>query len=192
MANGNDRDDARNRTDGGTSRLFNAEPLVTLFRRLAFLFCVVALGLTIHARAQEQRGNNRPTVEVSLVSVEPRQISPGVPRGEAAAIVTVQLFHTPLATEQTVAVNVGNYSTEPAEGVVVTYEPTSRIVHLPPSPSGVVVTTFKIMKSDIGSAAKAKVVIWASATKPSSGVRVINSDPGLSNHQAVIVIERAR
>ena len=79
-----------------------------------------------------------------------------------------------------------------AAGVVVTYDPTSRIVHLPPSPSGVVANTFKIVKADIGSAAKAKVVIWASATKPSSGVRVINSDPGLPNHQAVIAIERAR
>jgi hypothetical protein len=192
MANGKDRDDARNRTHGETSRLCKAEPLVTLFRSLAFLFCFVAAGLTTSARAQEQRGNNLPTVEVSLVRVEPRQISAGVPRGESAAIVTVQLAHTPLVTEQTVAVNVGNYSTEPAEGVVVTYDPTSRIVHLPPSPSGVVVTTFKIMKAEIGSAANAKVVIWASATNPSSGVRVINSDPGLPNHQAVIAIERAR
>jgi hypothetical protein len=172
--------------------LIKAEPLVMLFRSFAFLLCLVTVGLTTRTRAQEQRGSSLPTVEVSLVSVEPQQISAGDSRGAAAAIVTVQLFHTPLATEQTVAVNVGNYSTEPAEGVVVTYDPTSRVVHLLASPSGVVVTTFKIVKTDIGSAAKAKVVIWASLTKPSSGIRVSNPDPGLPNHQAVIAIERAR
>jgi hypothetical protein len=108
-----------------------------------------------------------------------------------AATITVQLFHAPLIAEQTVLVNLGNFRSEPADGVAISYEPTSQVVHLPSGPSGMVAATFKLMKADIGTNAKARIVIVVSATKPSSGVRVTNTDPSLPNHQATITIERS-
>src|SRR5438094_5841260 len=129
------------------------------------------------------------TVEVSLVTVEPKEVRLTDKTGRVAAALTVQIFHSPLTTEQTVRLNVGNFTTDPATGVVVSYEPSSQTVRLPPGPSGVVTATVKISSIQIGDNKKASVVIVATLTSPTPGIKVVNPEPELPNHQAALKIE---
>jgi len=130
------------------------------------------------------------TVEVSLVTVEPKEVRLTDKTGRVAAALTVQIFHSPLTTEQTVRLNVGNFTTDPATGVVVSYEPSSQTVRLPPGPSGVVTATVKISSIQIGDNKKASVVIVATLTSPTPGIKVVNPEPELPNHQAALKIEK--
>ena len=144
-------------------------------------------------RVSTQQGNAQQrdvaTVEVSLVTVEPKEIHLTDKAGRVAAAITVQIFHSPLTTEQTVRLNVGNFTTDPPAGVAVTYEPPSQTVRLPPGPSGVVTATAKIPSVRIGDNKRASVVIVATLTSPTPGINVVNPEPELPHHQAILKIE---
>jgi len=127
--------------------------------------------------------------EVSLVTVEPNEVRLADETGEAVATVTVQIFHSSLTKDETVMLSVSNYSTNPP-GIAVSYEPPSQTVRLPPGGDGVVVATVSISKLSIGDNKQARVVIIARLTKPSSGIKVVDADPGLPNHLANLTIER--
>jgi hypothetical protein len=130
------------------------------------------------------------TVEVSRVSIDPsaRRVSNNRLRGPVE--VTIQIFHTPLERDQTVTVNVGTFSTRPAEGITVTYEPGSQRVRLVAGPSGVVVATARIMNVDIGESSTATIVVAASVTEPTSGLKIVNANPSLQNHLATVRVTK--
>lgn len=167
----------------------------TSLRRPLLLFAVSGMiatghyGRVLHAMHQE-RAEDVPTVEVSLVTVEPREISTSEKSGQTLATVKVQIFHTTLAKEQTVTLGVGSFWTVPATGVDVTYKPASQTVRLPPSPQGVVTASVDISKVQIGTNTRATVAIFASVTNPTPGIRVIHADGGLPNHQATLTVEK--
>jgi hypothetical protein len=159
---------------------------------LVLVFGLVAAGHYGHVlyAMHQVPAEDVPTVEVSLVTIEPHEIRLTDKSDQALATVTVQMFHTTLTKEQTVTLNVGNFWTDPAQGVVVSYKPASQTVRLRPAPSGVVIASVEISKIEIGTSTKATVALSASLTNPTPGIRVIHANPGLPNHQATLSVEK--
>lgn len=140
---------------------------------------------THHANVQT---GDLPTIEVSLVTIDPQVLRPTGHEEHPVATVTVQLAHMPLATDERVSLNVGTYSSDPA-GIAVTYDPASQIVHVPPGPQGVVAVKAQIKKVQIVNGTDATFVVAATITKPTAGIRVIHDDPALSTHQAHVTVK---
>lgn len=113
-----------------------------------------------------------PFVQISAISVEPKEVDLTVGHGGASAVVTVSIFHLSLASPQTVHFNVGTYSTVPQTGVTAKYDPPSQIVAIPAGPGGAVVAKARVVHIDTGPNSQAKLTIAASLTDPSGGIRI--------------------
>jgi hypothetical protein len=126
-----------------------------------------------------------PTVEVSLVTVDPSEVSAEGKSGEAVAWVTVQMHHHRLGSEQKVTLIVGSYSTSPP-GIQADYVPQIQTVRLPRGNSDVVAAKVKVSGIHVSGDGNGKVIIIAKLTDPSAGIRIVRSDP--ANDQATLTI----
>lgn len=131
-----------------------------------------------------------PSAEVSLVTVDPKQILQTGKQDQTAAIVTVQIFHQALASEQSVTLDVFTYRTDPQTGVAISYEPSTQTVRLPRGPGGKVNATVKALKPKIGDNKQAMITVVGDIRPASSGIRIRDDNPGLPNHQAILKIEK--
>lgn len=128
------------------------------------------------------------SAEVSLLTVEPAEIQLTNDPNQANPTVTVQIAHTPLASEQKVTLAVGTFRTDPPKGGSVSYDPATQIVRLPQGPQGKVDAKVTVRKTQLGSVPEAVVVIVATIKPASPGIKIDNDDPGLPNHQATLTI----
>lgn len=132
------------------------------------------------------------TVEISLVRVEPTEVTvnPHESVTRQVATVTVQLGHEPLSSTQTVILEVGTYTARPTgAATAITYDPYRQTVEFSPGPQGMTVAhpiTVRALPADDLSAAT--VGITAVLRDPSSGLRIVHDDPDLSNHHATLSI----
>jgi hypothetical protein len=128
------------------------------------------------------------TVEVSLVTVDSSEVRLPVKEGEPVAILTVQMAHTPLKSAEHVNLEVGTFRTDPAGRVSADYDPFTQEIALTPAPQGVVTAEVKILRPQLRGGSKGTLVVTATLTHPSSGIRIVNNDPGASNHIVTITI----
>lgn len=139
---------------------------------------VTTFGVGRHWPRADQDAEAKPELPramVSSITVEPKEIHPTPKRKGPAAVITVQINHLALKTPQTVSLEVANFSSKPAMGLSVTYNPGIQTVTIPAGPGGVVVATANVDSADIGTNAEATVVIAASLSHPSSGIRIAPS-----------------
>src|SRR2546423_2190373 len=78
-----------------------------------------------------------PYVEVSSVTVDPKELHVTRSRGQesTSAKVTVQVFHQPVTSEQTIVLELGTARTDPP-GLQVSYDPPQQTLRLSPSDPG--------------------------------------------------------
>jgi hypothetical protein len=131
---------------------------------------------------------NEPTVEVSLVTVDPREVRFPAKPDETVATVTVQIFHLSLRSTEHVKLDLGTLRTDPAGGTQVEYAPRVQTVSLPPGPGGVVVLKIKLLEPQLHGVEKATLDLTATLMDPSTGIRIVNNNPSAPNHVATITV----
>jgi hypothetical protein len=137
---------------------------------------------------QNEQRVELPTVEVSLVTVDPTEVRLPVKADETVATATVQLFHLSLRSTEHVKLALGTLRTNPAGGATIDYDPPVQTVSLPPGPGGAVVAKIKLLKPQLHGVDKATLDLTATLMAPSTGIRTANNDPSASNHFATITV----
>lgn len=148
-------------------------------------------------RANPEPQSSRPvtgsaTVEISLVRVEPTDVSVNTNESvkRQVATVTVQLQHEPLLSTESVTLEVGTYTASPnGAATAVTYDPYVQTVEFSPGPQGMTVAhpiAVRALRAD--DLSDATIGITAVLRNPSSGLRIVHDDPDLSNHYATLSI----
>jgi len=129
-----------------------------------------------------------PFVQVSMVTLAPKEIRLG--QEPEQATVTVQIHHQliPEGQTETVELEVGNYSTTPLQkGVDAAYTPSTQKVTLSGN-AGVVVEKAQVSKPSCPTGIPTcTIVIYASLANPSPGVIIVQPDPA-TNAQATLTI----
>lgn len=134
--------------------------------------------------------SDQPTVEISSVKISPERIRTQKGEKPNTATITIEVFHTPLGSDQSVTLNLGSYSSSPQMGVSVKYRPASQEMVLRSGAAGAVLGMVEVSEPEIGGNAAATINVVATLSKPSPGIRIVNDDPSLPSHQATLTIVR--
>lgn len=109
-------------------------------------------------------------VTVSMVTVRPSEVHVTDNTNDVAAMLTVQIAHQTLTSEQNVELDIGSGRSEPL-GVSASYEPAYQRVRLPAGPGGVLVRDVKVKNLKMGASDNATLDIFATLRDPSPGLR---------------------
>ncbi|HEV2386363.1 MAG TPA: hypothetical protein VGS20_03810 [Candidatus Acidoferrales bacterium] len=150
---------------------------------MAALVAAVALGSGARprggARADRppQNGRELPVALVSAITVEPGEVHLATKRTGPVAVITVQVFHQPVNSPQSADLEVGTCSTTPPTRVEITYAPPSQRITIPASPQGTVDAKARVDSAAVGSGSEVRVMVCATLSHPSSGVRTVDAGP---------------
>jgi hypothetical protein len=139
------------------------------------------------ARQLELQGR---TVEVSMTSIDPGEISRPVRPDSQVAVVTVQIFHSRLSTDGSVVLEAGTAKTEPPGSLSVGYEPANQVLRLRAGEAGRLTATVRLSRLRVISDSEGKLVVTAILSRPSAGVTIVNNDPSAASHQATLIVRR--
>jgi len=158
---------------------------------LAFLFLPFDGTINREVRPVRRHGPQSvpyvPFVEIFQVSIDTTEIRLPVKEKEPIATVTVTVFHQNLASDQQVTLEVATEMIDPAGGMSVVYDPQTQVIRLPRGAGGSYVATVKVSQPHVQAKPPVRLVLLATLSHPSAGIRIVNDDP--VSHRATITVK---